>query len=94
MARFVKISDTDSTCDFINLDSVVKIQCSVKETGGGIKINTVLSENGPQSSEKKKIALITLITVNGSEVVQFPDFEQAKQWALDQLNITVPFDQL
>lgn len=98
MARFIKVADTKSSCDFVNLDHVTEVWCNVvrEKRGGGFDIRSVtdpsISPNTP--AEESVTAVIELHTVSGKSEVRFMDLDEAGEWANEHLGIFVPFDQL
>lgn len=98
MTRFIKVADDNGSCDFINLDHVVKVSCGVVRTkkGGGFNIESVTDSTVPATSPvtESTVAVITLLTANGSGDVRFVDLREATKWAQENLGLAVPFDQL
>ena len=98
MTRFIKVADDNGTCDFINLDHVVKVSCGVMRTkkGGGFNIESVTDSTVPATSPatESTVAVISLFTANGSGDIRFVDLREAIEWTQDNLGLAVPFDQL
>lgn len=91
MNRFIKVADTKGkSFDFINLDLVTMVQCSVEVRGGGLDITTM----SPSTTPKHLVAAVTLSTANGNGKVTFNDVSEAQAWLKRELEITVPFEQL
>jgi hypothetical protein len=97
MARFIKIADDAGSCDFLDLDHVTKVSCSVMraKTGGGFDIRSVTDPTVKSQPVSETVtAVISLATAGGIGEVRFTDLGEATQWAKDQLGIEVPFIQL
>jgi hypothetical protein len=97
MANFIKVAD-EQGCDFLDLDKVTKVSCSVKRgtKGGGLNVRSVGNPDIPKSSPvvETVFAVIKLTTPGGSGEMHFADLAEAAQWAKANLGIEVPFDQL
>jgi hypothetical protein len=98
MNRFIKVADDSGACDFINLDLVVKVSCSVVRTkkGGGFNIESITDSTVPASSPvtESTMAVITLLTASEGGEIRFSNLHDATEWAQENLGIAVPFDQL
>ncbi|MGX4643471.1 hypothetical protein [Massilia sp. SYSU DXS3249] len=97
MANFIKIADLEETCDFIDLDQVTKVSCTVRrhQTGGGLNIESFSDPSVPRSTPSREsvTAVIILHTSGGTGELRFSDLDEAAQWAQENLGIAVPFDQ-
>jgi hypothetical protein len=98
MANFIKVADIEGTFDFIDLDQVTKVSCSVKrhQTGGGLNIESIVDPSVPTSAPRQEsvTAVILLRTSGGLGELRFNDLDEAARWAKEHLGIAVPFAQL
>lgn len=98
MTHFIKVADTDGTCDFIDLDKVTKVACAMKreKTGGGFNIARVTDSTVPKTTPASEsvTAVVMLSSAGGEGEMHFSDLNEAAVWAKENLGISVPFDQL
>ena len=99
MANFVKIDDEKSKCSFINLDLVTKVDVGSMKKGGAVKVSSIAASNldkgnNPELSPVITTYIIKLATVHGEGRISFSDSESATNWAKENLNISVDFNQL
>lgn len=98
MAHFIKVADTEGSCDFIDLDKVTKISCAVErtKTGGGFNIESIADATIPKTSPVCETVnfIITLSTAGGKAQMHFSDSNEAVRWAKDHFGVDVPFDQI
>lgn len=98
MANFIKVADANNSVDFINLDLVTKVECTVSRIAASrsVDISSVVGDGEPTivSIPERTTASIKLLTASGHGSVQFQSLDDAEKWAKDWLNISVPFNQL
>jgi len=91
MLQFIRVKGSSGETEFIALDKIVRVSCSVttKKTGGELEPMSLLDPSKPKTTPVQVFTTVSirLFTANGDGEIRFDSESKADSWA--QLNLGI-----